>query len=217
LEEFNIHEGLYTGVQTRESEVTSLAHDVAKYKKRLELSQAERLTLYKRIMLLEDVIERKGDHRLLADMESYYHQSAFYKVDESLPEREQLAALRQKHHEFLEHAYDKDRVQEKHAQILDDLLFYREGHLEEARNDMIEYKMALAQNRKELLFRMDQLRQLTKDFDDFRHKGYYDKKEIEYLQEDLAEANYQVKILLDNRQILIMRLEQHLDNMKEAL
>jgi len=218
LEKFDLQEGLYTATQTRESQMTSLASNNAKYKDRMDVMQAERSRLQQRIMMLEDTIERKGDHKLLKDIEDYYRHSAFYEVDKTLPKDEQLLALNNKHKDFLEYAFDKDRVQEKYLDVMEELLDYREFHLEDARDEAVNYRIALADNRRELLFRMEQLKALSQQFDSFRQKGgYYDKKEIEYLQDDLAEAKYQVNMLLDNRQTLIIRLNDHVSRMKEAL
>lgn len=217
LSTYNLKEGIYKNDKTREAQLANMAHDIRDYKDDVSALKSERLALEKRVMLLEDVIERKGDHKLLKDLEDYYRVSGLIEVDETLPRNEQLVALRQKHKDFLEYAFDKDRVQEKYLDVMEELLGYREEHLEDSRNDVTEYQVALAKNRKELLFRMEQLKQLSKEYNNFRYNRFYDVREIEYLQEDLTEANLQVEMLLAQRQLLIHRLHGHAGAMREAL
>ena len=217
LRQFGLKAGIYTGAVTRESRLADLAHGVRRHKKDINKLQEERTNLERRVMLLEDVMERKGDHKLLKDIEDYYRYTAMYEIDETLPEDQQLLALKRKHKDFQEYAFDKDRIQEKYVDVMEELLHYREAHLEDARNDVLEHKIALAENRKELLVKMDRLKRLRQEFDTYRHSRYYDEKEVEHLENVLSEANYQLEMLLDNRRILLHRLHQHTQRMREVL
>jgi len=217
LKEFHINEGIYQGTQTRGSQMGQLATDIRDYQQQVHQLEQERFHLEKRVDLLEDAIERKGDHQLLNDIEDYYRQGAFYNIDPDLPVDERLAALEGKHKEFLEYSYDKDRHQERTIDVMEAVLDYREYHLETAQNDVASTQIALAQNRKELLYYIDRLKRLTKEYDTYFQKRYYNAKEVERLEVQLMEARHEIDTLFTERERTLERLKDEVSKIKETM
>jgi len=210
-------EGIYNGARTPEDQMGDMARDLGEYENDLSGLERDRYYLQERVDLLEDAIERKGDHALLKDVEDYYREMAFYDIDPNLPYDQQLAALQRKHHEFKEYTYDRDRVQDRTIVVMHQLLGYREQHLEDAKDDFVRHRIALARNNRDLLHKTTRLRELQNDYDIYVGKNLRDTEKLKQMQRELSQARAEVDLLKREHKSSLNQLKEQVDSMEEKL
>jgi len=210
-------EGLYTNVRTPVDQMGEMARDIRDAEADVSDLEGQRYYLQERVDLLEDAIERKGDHQLLKDVEDYYREAAFYDIDPNLPYDQQLAALQKKHHEFKEYSFDKDRVQDKTIAVMDQLLGYREKHLEDAKDDFVRHRILLAKNNRDLLNKMNRLKELQSEYDVYVHKNLRDTEKMQKLEQELTQARAQMDLLTREHKSELDQLKKPEDVPEEKL
>src|SRR6185503_1989027 len=210
-------DSIYNGARTPEDQMGDMARDLGEYENDLSGLERDRYYLQERVDLLEDAIERKGDHALLKDVEDYYREMAFYDIDPNLPYDQQLAALQRKHHEFKEYTYDRDRVQDRTIVVMHQLLGYREQHLEDAKDDFVRHRIALARNNRDLLHKTTRLRELQNDYDIYVGKNLRDTEKLKQMQRELSQARAEVDLLKREHKSSLKQLKEQVDSMEEKL
>lgn len=210
-------DGIYAGARTPEEQMGDMAQDIQEYEDDLSGLERDRYYLQERVDLLEDAIERKGDHALLKDIEDYYREMAFYDIDPNLPYDQQLAALYRKHHEFKEYTYDRDRVQDKTIVVMNQLLGYKEEHLEDAKDDFVRHRIALARNNRDLLGKVTHLRELQDQYDMYVSKNLRDTEKVKQLERELSQARSEVDLLKRAHKSELNNLKEQVDSLEEKL